>query len=801
LRQLPINFQDEVFEWINSELAITNSYHIADVVGDLFEFAGMYFMAHHWNRYLLSLVAQSYEVEYGREDLEAAIIWEQLQDFERMQCPQDHTADIWDCPVETAMIMMVTSEEERQRYIDGDLTPPEIVAPEGSPDPEHRICVVCNESCFNTEHTECMTCSEWAHVRCCMPVLADECQNCQLMRFHAAQRDIDEAEAARVSSEMQRVSDRQHPLLLSTGRSQATPMPIGVPGNELEARLLQASRAANIDYSEQVQHQMSAHSNQRAPTLLTNPNSGWIPPYSYDPRSTIGGPNAPAIFLHTEYAFDQQPYIRQEEDPPIFPEAMSAITGVPMIMPSQQDNRYFREITENFHHERVWRPDAPESSPIPRYSPWQDETSPPVAVTTPGIFENEHLAGQLEGIHHIMQANMLRRGKAKGKSKGKERAERPGKGKGQFENDFDLPQNAAESLRTAPNYHGLDAECTVCMASLIRGRIVVRIQCNHLFHKDCWKDYVERDVIVNGCPNCRAPPTVKKEFRYVGNSDAESARRSARTVFAARSSQTQALSNSSFESVTSTRAFMVSEVSEADKISQRTSSWAHLTFEEYFAEQQETMQNTQLAMPEETIDLRCSWEDVFLGETTIPGKSTMLVDLGSRVNVIGCSTEKVMSAAAGTFGHYTKYNKKGQALLIRGVGDGHARCDVEASIPIAVQFAEQSTTKEVFQANVATGSGADLPAILGADSMQKKDGVLCLREGKEFIAFPGPGGYAIQWSPGTKILPMKPAPSGHLVIECGHYDTLAPTGESETISFWTDHRQLSQGPQALSTLE
>ena len=47
--------------------------------------------------------------------------------------------------------------------------------------------------------------------------------------------------------------------------------------------------------------------------------------------------------------------------------------------------------------------------------------------------------------------------------------------------------------------------------------------------------------------------------------------------------------------------------------------------------------------------------------------------------------------------------------------------------------------------------------------MQEKDSVLILRKGKEMIAFPGPGGYKIEWSLGTKLLPMtRPKwPSGH----------------------------------------
>ena len=41
-----------------------------------------------------------------------------------------------------------------------------------------------------------------------------------------------------------------------------------------------------------------------------------------------------------------------------------------------------------------------------------------------------------------------------------------------------------------------------------------------------------------------------------------------------------------------------------------------------------------------------------------------------------------------------------------------------------------------YKTNIATGSGADLPAILGSASMQDKDSVIVLRKGKEFLAFP-----------------------------------------------------------------
>ena len=39
-----------------------------------------------------------------------------------------------------------------------------------------------------------------------------------------------------------------------------------------------------------------------------------------------------------------------------------------------------------------------------------------------------------------------------------------------------------------------------------------------------------------------------------------------------------------------------------------------------------------------------------------------------------------------------------------------------------------------------------------------------MTEGKEMLTFPGPGGYKVEWSPGTVHVPLQTAPSGHLVF-------------------------------------
>ena len=78
--------------------------------------------------------------------------------------------------------------------------------------------------------------------------------------------------------------------------------------------------------------------------------------------------------------------------------------------------------------------------------------------------------------------------------------------------------------------------------------------------------------------------------------------------------------------------------------------------------------------------------------------------------------------------------------------------------------------------------------------LYRRIAVIILRKSKEVIAFPGPGGYKIDWSPGTKLLPMVPAPSGHLVIPCDKFDK-AQKNDQGDMTFCTDHTIATKTPQ------
>ena len=226
-------------------------------------------------------------------------------------------------------------------------------------------------------------------------------------------------------------------------------------------------------------------------------------------------------------------------------------------------------------------------------------------------------------------------------------------------------------------------------------------------------------------------------------------------------------------------------------------NWSMQTPQEYISQSDAATQQTaeqssgaQSDYPEETVHLGGNGKS----EIMMKDRNAILVDVGSNINIIGEETLKAFVAKAKAAGRPpTKFINRSTQLNVNGVGSGSATCDMEAVMPIAVKYEDQPASSTSFRANVARGVGKNLPAILGATSMRAKDAVLVLRENREFLAFPGQGGYKIEWSPGTRLLPLTYSPSGHMVITCDHFDDLpTTTTEDQELSFWTDHRHNQQ---------
>ena len=125
----------------------------------------------------------------------------------------------------------------------------------------------------------------------------------------------------------------------------------------------------------------------------------------------------------------------------------------------------------------------------------------------------------------------------------------------------------------------------------------------------------------------------------------------------------------------------------------------------------------------------------------LPNNHSLLVDLGSYINVIGRNTMLALKRTAEEHGRQVKLIPRKARTNVDGVGTDPAICGGEAVVPIAVKSEGDSGTSspDHYQANVAYGCGIILPAIMGGKSMKETDAVIILREGTESMAFPGTG--------------------------------------------------------------
>ena len=77
-------------------------------------------------------------------------------------------------------------------------------------------------------------------------------------------------------------------------------------------------------------------------------------------------------------------------------------------------------------------------------------------------------------------------------------------------------------------YLGDNTACTICLESFYHNEEVYRINCNHIFHVDCWNHLIFQYPDNTECPNCRGPGIVKSLFKYIGPATSDEVRESAR---------------------------------------------------------------------------------------------------------------------------------------------------------------------------------------------------------------------------------------------------------------------------------
>ena len=156
---------------------------------------------------------------------------------------------------------------------------------------------------------------------------------------------------------------------------------------------------------------------------------------------------------------------------------------------------------------------------------------------------------------------------------------------------------------------------------------------------------------------------------------------------------------------------------------------------------------------------------------------SILVDIGSRINIIGENVAKKFATRAIENGRLHSLEDRSM-LHVNGVGSGSAPVEKIGHYGIACKY-QQGAQDDDYKSNIVGGSGKDLPAILGLDSMQEKRTIIILERGKERMIFPGPGAVQLKLPEGSKLTDLTTLPSGHLAIESDHYNKV-PAGKPAT---------------------
>ena len=82
------------------------------------------------------------------------------------------------------------------------------------------------------------------------------------------------------------------------------------------------------------------------------------------------------------------------------------------------------------------------------------------------------------------------------------------------------------------------------------------------------------------------------------------------------------------------------------------------------------------------------------------GRLSLLVDLGSRINVIGSNTAQEFTNVCTAAGYDPKYSRRSRRLNVNGVGAGSAPCDEELDVPIAVAYNSKTVTMPMWPLEV-----------------------------------------------------------------------------------------------------
>ena len=325
--------------------------------------------------------------------------------------------------------------------------------------------------------------------------------------------------------------------------------------------------------------------------------------------------------------------------------------------------------------------------------------------------------------------------------------------------------------------------CPLCQDDFGHGQRMVRLECRHMFHGECYEQYL-RDSSLRGrpshCPNCRGRGRISATWSYVGPED----RREGEplhadepafvgNVFHIGDSDDEDRAGESVPAETSTTSgdtsFVTAEqaggsvlaetspasVSSVPSESQSTPSWVSQHIREHERERR------AFGFDQDTGD------DYFLGNSNlesyhadtrlVDGRPSILIDPGSVGNLCGDEWARSVANAAAKSGYRAEYKKRDRPLSVRGVGSGSQSCTNDCYLPMA--FRTKDGTRSIL-GNFTTPcvQASPLPGLMGLQALRRNKAVIDFN--KMEMHFMGEADYELlkEMPPGTDSFQLEIAP-------------------------------------------
>jgi hypothetical protein len=148
----------------------------------------------------------------------------------------------------------------------------------------------------------------------------------------------------------------------------------------------------------------------------------------------------------------------------------------------------------------------------------------------------------------------------------------------------------------------------------------------------------------------------------------------------------------------------------------------------------------------------------------------MVVDPGSVFNLAGGPWCGSLGKEAVKQGRQPSQTKREKLLNVSGVGKGSETASHDVKLPCAFEKLNGECHEGCFETPCVTES--EVPGLLGLTSLIGNRGILDFNTLQ--LHFCGPGDYDLlpTLPPGTDSYQLRQAPSGHLLLPCGHFNKL-----------------------------